>query len=202
MSLSDHQHSSDGLSAYRGRVGLDLMDALVNDTRLRPLLVEGRCYLSLVNLMEVFGDLENTSYDGRTFWRDEKKRLQKRKPELCKNFSQLKLRARDGKMRQTDVAPLETCFRILFYMTTPSSDLFKDLAAGVLARYTEAEMRYRAFNIARGLEHHADAIHEQMADDDPPDYESPYADMGYIDRKADRYAAPDSDRDRWSRNER
>jgi hypothetical protein len=201
MALSEPQHSNDKLAAYRGRIGLDLMDAFVHDTRLRPLLIDGRCYLSLVNLMEVFGDIENTSYDGRTFWRDEKKRLQVRKPELCKTFSQLKLKARDGKMRQTDVAPLESCYRVLFYMNTPSSDLFKDWAAGALARYTEVEMRYRAFNIAQGLEHLADSVHEDMAELELPDTVSAFEDMGYRRDKADRFAPPDTDRDRHGRNE-
>ena len=162
--------ASDKLAIYEGRVGLDLMAGLASDTRLRPMKIKGRIYLSLVSLMEVFGD---SNYNPRQTWVDEKKRLRKRAPQLSENFLQLKLPAADGKRRLTDVASLETCFKVLLYMETPSSDRFKEWAAGVLARVTEAELAYRATNIAAGMEWAADEIHEAMKelspDTDPDD---------------------------------
>lgn len=187
MNNDNTKHVSSKLALYEGRIGLDIMGVLANDVRLRPVIVDGRCFISLVNLMNVFGDIEGTSYSAREFWRDEKRRLKKRKPELWEDFSQMKLMAADGKMRFTDVAPLETALRVLMYMDTPSSDRIKDLAAGVLARVTETELRYRAMNIARGMEWAADTIHAELADLDPPDSQSAHEDRGYqVSRGKDR----------------
>lgn len=172
----------DKLAPYRGKVGLDLMDVLSRDDRLRPMLIDGKCYLSLVNLMEVFGDVEGTKYSPREFWRDEKRRLKKRRPQLWEKFSQLKLRAKDGKLRETDVAPLETCFQVLLYMNTPSSDEFKDLAGRVMARVSEAMFAYRAMNITKNMEWAGDTIQASHEEDGyvyPEDDSSAWEDLGY-----------------------
>lgn len=162
---------NDKLEIYRGNIGLDLMNAIGQDSRLRPFMHEGMIHVSAVSLMEVFGDEDKTT-PIRVKWNRTKKHLSKRKPELLQKMIQLKVTAEDGKQRLTDVVDLETAFRILFYMDTPASDEFKDMAAGALSRYSEAQIRYRALNISKGMEGSADAIHFQMIDtglksDDP-----------------------------------
>lgn len=171
--------TDDKLAIYRNKVGLDLMDALGKDERLRPVLLNGKVYLSLVNLMEVFGDAD---YAPREFWRDEKRRLKKRKVELWEKISQLKLTSKDGKSYLTDVANLETCFQVLMYMNTPSSDVFKDLAGRILGRISEAQFAYCAMNIAKGYEWAADTIRMELLESGyeyPEDDNDAWSDLGY-----------------------
>ncbi|GIK65979.1 MAG: hypothetical protein BroJett018_37730 [Chloroflexota bacterium] len=153
---------SDKLAPYRGWIGLDLMAVLSRDERLRPVLVNGEYMISGVGLMGVFGHGDTPA---RVQWNREKKRLAKRRPQLLQNMIQLKLESSDGKSYLTDAVSLETAYKILFYMDTPASDEFKDMAAVVLSKISDAQLRYRALNIARGMEWAADTIHQRLEDE-------------------------------------
>ncbi|MEP7290073.1 MAG: hypothetical protein ABI947_30360 [Chloroflexota bacterium] len=84
--------------------------------RIRRAYVDGVMYFSLIDIMTEFSD---TEADAKYYWRDTKKRLEVDGFELGEKISQLKLPARDGKMRLTDVANAETCLRILQSVPSP-----------------------------------------------------------------------------------
>ena len=54
-----------------------------------------------------------------------KQRLKEDGNETVTNSNQLKLRAEDGKMRQTDVADTEQLFRIIQSIPSPKAEPFK-----------------------------------------------------------------------------
>ncbi len=60
-------------------------------------------YFSIIDVLGVLTESENP----RKYWSVLKTRLNKEGSEVATNCSQLKLRATDGKMRQTDVADTE-----------------------------------------------------------------------------------------------
>src|SRR5262245_2515094 len=79
--------------------GMDAVGNLIPDGVIRPILVNGEQYASLVDIIRVFKpDIKNS----RQYWKDHKKDLLSRDdgsedPELVANLYQLKVRAADGK---------------------------------------------------------------------------------------------------------
>lgn len=160
------------LPYVKNAVGLDVMNILVNDTR-RVLRLDGQYLLSCVDLMEKFGEdnrkanKRKTPFNPRGYWNDQKKALQVKDRELSDSIRQLKLPSSDGKSYKTDVAPLWACVFIVLLLDTPKAIEFKKSmakgAAGIMER-TIDDVKYRALNIAHGLEWAADTNHAQLSD--------------------------------------
>lgn len=195
MSLSEHQGK--GAIVLRG-VGLDAFWNALGDYEARSIRMDEHDLYSLVDLMSIFG--KNTS-NPRRYWSDNKKSLLDGDPELYEKIVQLKARASDGKMYATDFAPRWVCLYIVLGMKNPAANALRKLAAKALDGMTKAAVKYRALNVDNGMEWAADTVHEEIAELEPPDNVSAFEDMGYRRDKADRFAPPDTDRDRHGRNE-
>ncbi|GHV11432.1 hypothetical protein AGMMS49938_02090 [Fibrobacterales bacterium] len=77
---------------------------------------EQEWYFSIVDVVGVLTD--QASHGGaRTYWKVLKNRLKAEGNETVTNCNQLKLTAKDGKMRLTDVATTEQIFRLIVCAT-------------------------------------------------------------------------------------
>lgn len=78
-------------------------------------------YFSIVDVIAVLTESANPT----TYWRVLKKRLKDEGNESVTNCNALKMRAADGKMRQTDVADTEQLFRLIQSIPSPKAEPFK-----------------------------------------------------------------------------
>ena len=79
------------------------------------------CYFSIVDIIGILTESENP----RKYWSVLKTRLKKEGNELATICSQLKMKASDGKMRNTDVADIQGIFRIIQSVPSPKAEPFK-----------------------------------------------------------------------------
>lgn len=70
---------------------------------------QGKWYISVIDVIEVLTD----SIDPQAYWRKLKQRLKEEGNETVTNLHGLKMQAKDGKMRLTDVADAEQIFRLI-----------------------------------------------------------------------------------------
>lgn len=75
-------------------------------------------YISVVDIVEVLTDSANP----QTYWRVLKKRLKDEGNETVTNCNALKLKAKDGKYRLTDVVDIEGMFRIIESIPSKNDD--------------------------------------------------------------------------------
>ena len=78
-------------------------------------------YFSIIDIVGVLTESENP----RKYWSVLKTRLKKEGNELATICSQLKMKATDGKMRNTDVADMQGVFRIIQSIPSPKAEPFK-----------------------------------------------------------------------------
>lgn len=78
-------------------------------------------YFSIVDIIGILTESENP----RKYWSVLKTRLKKEGNELATICSQLKMKASDGKMRNTDVADIQGIFRIIQSVPSPKAEPFK-----------------------------------------------------------------------------
>lgn len=78
-------------------------------------------YFSVVDVIEVLTDSPNP----RRYWSDLKNNLQNEGSELYANTVQLKLRAQDGKYRETDTLDTKGIFRLIESVPSPKAEPFK-----------------------------------------------------------------------------
>ena len=78
-------------------------------------------YFSIVDIVGVLTESENP----RKYWSVLKTRLKKEGNELATICSQLKMKAIDGKMRNTDVSDIQGVFRIIQSVPSPKAEPFK-----------------------------------------------------------------------------
>ena len=90
---------------------------------------EEKWYFSIVDTVAVLTNSENP----QTYWRVLKKRLRDEGNETVTNCNAFKMRAPDGKMRQTDVADTEQLFRLIQSIPSPKAEPFKQWMAQVAA---------------------------------------------------------------------
>lgn len=85
-------------------------------------MYNGEWYYSIIDIIEI---LTNSSRP-RKYWDDLKKKLETEGfSELSENIGQLKMVAKDGKLRQTDCANRETIFRLIQSIPSPNAEPFK-----------------------------------------------------------------------------
>lgn len=84
-------------------------------------------YFSVIDVVEI---LTNSSVPKR-YWSDLKIKLSQEGSEVYEKIVRLKMRAEDGKMRETDVADTETLLRIIQSVPSPKAEPFKQWLAKV-----------------------------------------------------------------------
>ena len=85
---------------------------------------EEKWYFSIVDVCWVLA--ESKDYQtARKYWNKLKQRLKEEGNETVTDCHQLKLKAEDGKMRQTDVADTEQLFRIIQSIPSPKAEPFR-----------------------------------------------------------------------------
>ena len=84
-------------------------------------------YFSVIDVVEILSE----SPRPRKYWNALKSKLQLEGSELSQKLGQLKMRAEDGKMRETDVADAETLLRIIQSIPSPKAEPFKQWLAKV-----------------------------------------------------------------------
>ena len=94
---------------------------------------EEKWYFSIVDVCWVLA--ESKDYQtARKYWNKLKQRLKEEGNETVTDCHQLKLKAEDGKMRQTDVADTEQLFRIIQSIPSPKAEPFRQWMAQVAAQ--------------------------------------------------------------------
>jgi len=78
-------------------------------------------YFSIVDIVRVLSNSE----DARNYWKVLKSRLLKEGNQTVTNCNQLKMRATDGRMRETDVGDRETILRLVQSIPSPNAEPFK-----------------------------------------------------------------------------
>jgi len=104
---------------------------------------EEKWYFSVVDVLQILTE----SIDVSAYWRKLKQRLKKEGNETVTNIHGLKMLAKDGKMRQTDVADTEQLFRLIQSVPSPKAEPFKMWIAKVAReRIDEIEDPELGFN--------------------------------------------------------
>ena len=76
------------------------------------------------SVVDVIGALTDSNIPKR-YWTDLKRRLEKEGSELYENIVQLKIKAQDGKMRETDVLDTKGILRLIESVPSPKAEPFK-----------------------------------------------------------------------------
>lgn len=84
-------------------------------------------YFSVIDVIEILTD----SPRPRKYWNALKTKLESEGSELSQKLGQLKMKAEDGKMRETDVADTENLLRIIQSIPSPKAEPFKQWLAKV-----------------------------------------------------------------------
>lgn len=101
--------------------------ALFHGKEIRKTLHNGEWWFSIVDMVGALTE----STDAGAYWRKLKQRLSEEGSEVVTFCHGLKLSAPDGKMRETDCANTEGCFRILQSIPSPKAEPFKRWLAKV-----------------------------------------------------------------------
>jgi len=89
--------------------------------------IEEKWYFAIVDIIEILTE----STKPRDYWYRLKKRERENEIELSTNCRQLKMKAKDGKMRETEIADTETLLRIIQSIPSPKAEPFKRWLAKV-----------------------------------------------------------------------
>ena len=84
-------------------------------------------YFSVIDVVEILSE----SPRPRKYWNALKSKLQSEGSELSQKLGQLKMKAEDGKMRETDVADTKALLRIIQSIPSPKAEPFKQWLAKV-----------------------------------------------------------------------
>ncbi len=110
---------------------------------------EEKWYFSIVDVCAALTD----SVDAAAYWRKLKERLRKEGNETVTNCHAFKMRAADGKMRQTDVADQQQLFRLIQSIPSPKAEPFKQWIARVASERID-EIQDPELAILRGAEYY------------------------------------------------
>lgn len=108
---------------------LYLINKIFNDKKVRTVWNKEseKYYVSIIDIIEVL----TGSARPRKYWSDLKKQLTSEGSEVSEKIGQLKMLAKDGKMRLTDVADTKTLLRIIQTIPSPKAEPFKRWLAQV-----------------------------------------------------------------------
>ena len=113
---------------------------------------EEKWYFSIVDVCEVLTNSKDF-FTARKYWNKLKQRLVEEGNETVTNCHQLKMRAADGKMRQTDVADQEQLFRLIQSIPSPKAEPFKQWIAQVASERID-EIQDPELAILRGADYY------------------------------------------------
>ncbi|AMK15183.1 BRO family, N-terminal domain [Methanobrevibacter olleyae] len=114
-------------------MGLKFMDGndikLFNDKQIRTKWDQdiNDYYFSIIDVIEVLTESSNPS----RYWSELKKKISEEQGQPFENIERLKLPAKDGKMRLTDVANTKQLLRIIQSVPSPNAEPFKQWLAQV-----------------------------------------------------------------------
>ncbi len=89
--------------------------------------IEEKWYFAIIDIIEILTE----STKPRDYWYRLKKRERENGIELSTNCRQFKMKAKDGKMRETEIADTETLLRIIQSIPSPKAEPFKRWLAKV-----------------------------------------------------------------------
>lgn len=106
---------------------MHLINKIFNNETIRTVWdkEEGKYYISVVDIVSVISESNNP----QTYWRVLKKRLKDEGNETVTNCNALKLKAKDGKYRLTDVVDIEGMFRIIESIPSKNAEPIKQWLA-------------------------------------------------------------------------
>ena len=104
---------------------MHLINKLFNNETIRTVWDKSdeKYYISVVDVVGVL--IDNEYQDSRNYWKVLKHRLKKEGNETVTNCNQLKLKAKDGKYRMTDVVDIEGMFRIIESVPSKNAEPIK-----------------------------------------------------------------------------
>lgn len=99
--------------------------SIFENKKIRKVIYNNEWYFSIVDVVSILMEQDDFQ-KARKYWNKLKERLIKNEgSELVTNCHQLKMIARDGKMRPTDCANRETIFRLIQSIPSPNAEPFK-----------------------------------------------------------------------------
>lgn len=102
--------------------------AIFKGKKVRRVIYKKEWWFSIVDVVEALTGTDRP----RKYWNDLKTKLiREGYPEVSEKIGQLKLKAPDGKLRETDCASTETIFRIIQSIPSPKAEPFKRWLAKV-----------------------------------------------------------------------
>jgi len=101
--------------------------ALFKGQQIRRMIYKNEWWFSVIDICAILTE----SLDANAYWRKLKQRLNEEKSEVVTNCHVLKLKAPDGKMRETDCANTEGILRIIQSIPSPKAEPFKRWLAKV-----------------------------------------------------------------------
>lgn len=106
---------------------LQIINKIFNNTKIRSIWNKDdeKYYISIVDVVGVLSESDNPS----VYWRVLKKRLLEEGNETVTNCNGLRLKAKDGKYRLTDVCDIEGMFRIIQSVPSKNAEPFKQWLA-------------------------------------------------------------------------
>ena len=106
---------------------MHLMNKIFNNETIRTVWdkEDEKYYISIVDIVGSLSDSKNPT----TYWRVLKKRLKEEGNETVTNCNGLKLKAKDGKYRMTDVTDIEGMFRIIESIPSKNAEPIKQWLA-------------------------------------------------------------------------
>jgi DNA-damage-inducible protein D len=107
---------------------LETKIAIFKGEKIRKIIHNNEWWFSVIDVIEALTETERP----RKYWNDLKKKLiSEGYIEVSEKIGQLKMKASDGKMRETDCANTETMFRIIQSAPSPKAEPFKRWLAKV-----------------------------------------------------------------------
>ena len=106
---------------------MQLINKIFNNETIRTIWNkdEEKYFISVVDIVSIISE----SKDGRKYWNKLKQRLKEEGNETVTNCHQLKLKAQDGKYRETDVTDIEGMFRIIESIPSKNAEPIKQWLA-------------------------------------------------------------------------
>ena len=106
---------------------MHLVNKIFNNETIRTVWdkEQEKYFISVVNIVSVISESNNP----QTYWRVLKKRLKDEGNETVTNCNTLKLKAKDGKYRMTDVVDIEGMFRIIESIPSKNAEPIKQWLA-------------------------------------------------------------------------